>query len=332
VQKILIIRFSSIGDIVLTTPVVRAIKTQVKDAEVHYLTKASYREILIHNPYIDKVFTIDKSVSEVASFLKKQHYDFIVDLHRNLRSLHTKLLLQRPFKSFKKLNIQKWLVVNLKINILPDVHIVDRYMAAAKPLGVINDGAGLDYFIPEKDEITYDDMPAFLKSAFIGIVIGGKHQTKQYPDEKVRKLCRQLTAPVILLGGPEDRERAENIRDGLPNIVFNGCGAFSLNQTASIIKKASVIVTNDTGLMHIAAALKKPIVSLWGNTIPEFGMTPYLPRKSETITKILEVKGLSCRPCSKIGFNKCPKGHFRCMQQINETEVLEAIRNVKKDC
>jgi ADP-heptose:LPS heptosyltransferase len=329
-EKILIIRFSSIGDIVLTSPVIRTVKQQ-RNAEVHYLTKKSFEPLLRANPYIDRIHTIEKNVSEVMEALKAVDFDLVIDLHKNLRSSQARILLKKPSVTFSKVNFQKWLYVTAKIDRLPRKHIVDRYFDALKPLGIENDGKGLDYFIPEKDEVSYDDLPDFLQEAFVGIVVGGKHNTKIYPAEKVANLCKEIKVPVILLGGPEDKERAEQIRQGLSDIVFNGCGEFNINQSASIIRKAGIIISNDTGLMHIAAALKKKIVALWGNTVPEFGMYPYYPDDMTGHSVNLEVEGLSCRPCSKLGYKKCPKGHFNCMYEIDEQEVLSAVKTLQKD-
>ena len=149
--KVLIIRFSSIGDIVLTTPIIRCIAEQL-DVEVHFLTKNSFKSILRYNPYITKLYGIDKSVSEVISDLKAEHYDYIIDLHKNLRTQEVKLRLGIKSYTFNKLNIAKWLKVNLKINQLPDKHIVDRYFEGIQGLNVINDGRGLDYFISHSDQ------------------------------------------------------------------------------------------------------------------------------------------------------------------------------------
>lgn len=329
-KRILIIRFSSIGDIVLTTPVVRAVKKQMK-AEIHYLTKEAFLPVLKGNPYIDKIHTIKENVSEVIDTLKSIRFNLVIDMHKNLRSLQVKGLLRKPSVAFSKINISKWLIVNAKVDRLPRKHLVDRYFDALKPYGIENDGEGLDYFIPEKDEVSYDDLPDFLHEDFVGIVIGGKHNTKIYPEEKIKSLCSKLDLPVILLGGPEDKARAERIRSDLPDIVFNGCGEFNINQSASVIKKAGFIITNDTGLMHIAAALRKKIIALWGNTIPEFGMYPYLPEGFQKRFINLQVQNLSCRPCSKIGYQQCPKGHFRCMYDIDEQAVLTAIKTLQKD-
>lgn len=310
-RKILIIRFSSIGDIVLTTPVVRCLKQQMDDVEIHFLTKETFALILRANPRIDRVISIRKSVSEVLPELREQQYDHIIDLHNNLRSWQVILALRRPFSRFDKLNLRKWLLVRFKIRVMPDVHIVDRYLHAAEQLGIKNDGYGLEFYIPTEMEFNVEDLPSPFNGDYIGLVTGGKHNTKILPVEKAIEICRMLDMPVVLLGGPEDKERGEAISSAEGVTAYNACGKFNLMQSASIVRQAKAIITNDTGLMHIAAAFSKPIVSIWGNTVPELGMYPYLAKDIPQL--MAEVKGLSCRPCSKIGFEKCPKGHFKCM-------------------
>jgi ADP-heptose:LPS heptosyltransferase len=326
-KKILIIRFSSIGDIVLTTPIVRCLKDQLPGTEIHYLTKKQFLPVIRENPHIDKFYAIEKDIDEVIPLLRKENYAHIVDLHKNLRSLGVKLRLKKPSTSFNKLNIKKWVLVNFKINRLPDIHIVDRYFGAVKSLGVKNDGNGLEYYIPEGDKVHLNDLPESHRNGFIGFVIGGKHFTKMLPEEKVISLCRKLSRPVILLGGPEDELAGRKIQEKSGDKVFNACGKFNINQSASLVRQAGKIITNDTGLMHIAAAFKKVIVSVWGNTIPEFGMYPYLPEDKKNLSTIAEIKGLACRPCSKIGFKKCPKGHFKCMMEIDEVGILNVIND-----
>ncbi len=314
-KKILIIRFSSIGDIILTTPVTRCLKTQQPETEIHYLTKKSFKSILENNPYIDRIHTIEKNVSEIEDVLKKENFDAVVDLHNNLRSFQIKWMLKKPVTSFKKLNFRKWLLVKLKINIMPPVHVVDRYLQTVHHLGIQNDLKGLDYFVPEKDEVALNSLPLNHQQGYIGFVIGAKHFTKQLPVEKIISICKQTDQPLILLGGKEDRERGEEIEKAVGENVYNACGIYNLNQSASLIRQAQKIISHDTGLMHIAAAFKKEIFSVWGNTVPIFGFAPYAAAPS---SKIIEVKGLSCRPCSKIGYDKCPEGHFRCMRDIDE--------------
>ncbi|MEZ5196921.1 MAG: glycosyltransferase family 9 protein [Bacteroidales bacterium] len=237
-KKILIIRFSSIGDIVLTTPVIRCIKNQIADAEIHYLTKKQFVPILEANPYIDKLFSIEDKIAEVLPELKKGSYDYIVDLHKNFRSRGIVFNLRKPASSFSKLNYKKWLVVNLKIDTLPDIHIVDRYFEAVKKPGVKNDNKGLDYFIPEKDEVQINSLPETHQKGFIGWVIGGKHKTKIYPEVKIIEVCKNTSTPLILLGGPEDAEKGERIAVAAGKHVYNSCGKFNLNQSASLVKQS----------------------------------------------------------------------------------------------
>lgn len=323
--KILIIRFSSMGDIVLTSPVVRCLKEQVVDAEIHFITKKQNEPILRANPYIDYIWLYEHDFKELIPQLKSQSFDFIVDLHKNFRSAFVKSQLDVKSASFQKLNFQKWLTVHFKMNAMPDIHIVERYFRAAEPLGVKNDGHGLDYFIPDEDEVTLPSLPATHHQGYIAIVIGGMHNTKIFPAEKIVEVCKKLSQPVILLGGKADQECGEQIVEMTGTMVYNSCGLYNFNQSASLIRQARAVLTNDTGLMHVAAAFHKSIVSVWGNTIPAFGMYPYLEEKFKANSMIAEVKGLSCRPCSKLGFNECPKKHFKCMNQIVTVPIIDFL-------
>jgi len=326
--KILIIRFSSIGDIVLTSPVIRCIRKQLGgNVEIHYLTKDKFSSVIEANPHIDRIITMKEKLRDIIPELKNQNYDHIIDLHNSLRSAFVKLALRKPAHSFYKLNIQKWLLVNFKINYLPDVHIVDRYMQTAGFLDVEYDGKGLDYFYTKSDEIDIKELPENFQKGYVAFVIGGKHYTKKMPVEKIISICNKTDCPVFIMGGKEDGFDGNQIASVCGQNVFNGCGKYSLNQSASIIRQAKAIITHDTGLMHIAAAFRKPIVSIWGNTVPGFGMYPVFPVDTPAeISKIVEIKDLSCRPCSKIGYKKCPKKHFKCMKDINENDIVEFVR------
>jgi ADP-heptose:LPS heptosyltransferase len=328
-MKFLIIRFSSIGDIVLTTPVVRCLKKQLQDAEVHFLTKQSFGTIVENNPYIDKVHLLDHSWETVVHELKQENYDYIIDLHHNLRTLRLKKDLGIKSFPFNKLNIQKWIYTNLKWNMMPDLHIVDRYMKTVESFGVTNDGEGLDYFIPAKDEVKQKDIPVSHHLGYIGLVIGAAHNTKKLSVEKIKELCSKLDHPIILLGGKEDNENAKQIASVDPIKIYNSCGKFNLNESADLVKKSKLIITHDTGLMHIATAFKKKIISVWGNTVPEFGMYPYYGN-AQAKNFQFEIIGLRCRPCSKIGYAKCPRGHFKCMKQISMDAVAETARQFLK--
>jgi ADP-heptose:LPS heptosyltransferase len=197
-------------------------------------------------------------------------------------------------------------------------------------LNILNDGKGLDYFIPSAEEVALNLLPEPFREGFITFVIGGKHTTKIFPEEKVAEVCHKISRPVVLLGGKEDEERGRRIELLAKGAVYNACGRFSINQSASLIRQARQVITNDTGLMHIAAAFGKTIISIWGNTIPEFGMYPYLEGKEYPRSLISEVKGLSCRPCSKLGFDKCPKGHFRCMVDQDIDAMINFLNNQDK--
>ena len=313
-MKILVLRFSSIGDIVLTTPVVRQLKQQVPSAQVHFATKPAFAKLFEASPYVDKLHLLSGSLAALVAELRAERFDFIVDLHNNLRTQLIRLQLPTvPGRAFNKLNWQKYLLARFKINRLPPVHIVDRYRAAAAPLGVRDDGRGLDYFIPPGQEVDVAaGLPAgFQPGRYAAVAIGAQHATKRLPVEKLIELVARLAPrPVVLLGGPEDESTGHVIELAATSPIFNGCGQFSLHQSASLLRQAQFVVSHDTGLMHIAAAFKKPVYSVWGNTVPQFGMYPY-----RTPFEVLEVPGLGCRPCSKIGFNQCPLGHFKCMRE-----------------
>ena len=330
-MKILIIRFSSIGDIVLTTPVIRCLKQQLPEVEIHYLTKASYKAVLEANPYIDKLHFLQDDLQAVIPQLQAEDFAYVIDLHHNLRTMRVKKALGRQSFSFNKLNIQKFILTTIKLNVLPDVHIVDRYMDTVKSLGVKNDGRGLDYFVPEKDKVKESDIPAGHLAGYIGVVIGAAHNTKKLPLHKLKELCAAIDHPIILLGGKEDRENGDQIAGVDPHKIYNSCGKFNINESADLVRRAKLIITHDTGLMHIASAFKKPVISIWGNTVPQFGMYPYygaLPANTPNDKlpyDIMEVRPLYCRPCSKIGYNKCPLGHFKCMEKISIQEVVDNV-------
>jgi len=314
-MKILVIRFSSIGDIVLTTPVVRCLKTQL-GCEVHYATKKEYASVLHGNPYIDQFHFLENNLDALIQQFKSENFDYIIDLHNNLRTSHIKLRLGGKWNRFNKLNIQKWLLVNFKMNLLPDEHIVHRYMQTVEKLGIVYDGKGLDFFIkPEDDLDVLRLLPVEFHENYVCLVPGAKFATKSIPLDKCVEIIQSITRPVVILGGPAESEAGEQIAKlSGRNDVLNFCGKMSLGKSAAAIKHAHSVISADTGLMHIAASFDKKIISVWGNTVPEFGMYPLLPENGKGKSIISEVKNLSCRPCSKIGYAKCPKGHFKCMK------------------
>ncbi len=323
--KILVIRFSSIGDIVLTTPVVRILKKQFPDSQVHFLTKSQFSFLLENNPYIDKVISLSENFGQTIKELKNESYDHLIDLHNNLRTKRIKSALSIPDFTVDKLNLKKWLLVNLKINKMPNQHIVDRYLETLSVFDVKNDDKGLDYFIPEKDNYPISQINIALSEGFVALVLGATYFTKQIPEQLAVDIINQTQLPFVLLGGKEDVEKSEKVEKKSKVQLINLCGKINLNQSASIIQQSKIVVSPDTGLMHIAAAFDKPIVSIWGNTVPEFGMSPYLPNKD---SKVFEINKLSCRPCSKIGYDKCPKKHFDCMEKQDSKTISEYIKSV----
>jgi ADP-heptose:LPS heptosyltransferase len=305
--KILVIRFSSIGDIVLCTPVIRACKEQLS-AEVHLLTKSKFRNVIANNKNIDHIYSFESHLSELKSALKGEEYDYIIDLHNNLRSRQVKLWLNTPSGTFPKQNINKWILVNTKIDRLPDLHIVDRYFLAFDKIK--NDGKGLDYFVRKENHVDLSLGP------FVSIVLGATYYTKRIPASVVASILTQLKSDVVLIGGPEEEKLGEELSQGLAHVT-NACGKYNLDQSASIISQSKAVITSDTGMMHIAAAVKKRVFMMWGNTVPAFGMGPYKTKVSH-----YEVEGLNCRPCSKLGKAECPKGHFKCMLNQDIDKLL----------
>lgn len=333
VRKVLVVRFSSIGDIVLTTPVLRCLKQQRPDIEIHYATKKSFVEVIKYNPYISKIHLLGDNLDELVGALKLENYDLIIDLHNNVRTQRLKQALGVPAHSFPKLNIKKWLLTNLKLDAMPDYSIVERYLKAVKPLGIHNDGQGLDYYLPKEQELANNDLPMSHWGGYVGCVIGGSMATKKLPVAQWQQFCKDVPYPVMLLGGPEDRAEGEQIAAQDPIKIYNSCGKFNLSESAELVKIAKVIVSNDTGLMHIAAAYKKPIISLWGNTTPEMGMFPYygfndLTNRVAPQSIIIQNNDLGCRPCSKIGYDKCPKGHFKCMNQLDVATMVAGVQKL----
>ncbi|MCK3683801.1 glycosyltransferase family 9 protein [Maribellus sp. YY47] len=321
--KFLVIRFSSLGDIVLTSPVVRGLKQQVDDSEIHFVTKEKNAGLVTSNPYIDKVHLLGENINDLISDLERENFDYIIDLHQNFRSNRIKRTLKVPSFTVDKLNFQKWLMVKFKINRLPHQHIVERYLATTSVFDVKDDGEGLDFFIPAEEAFNPKELPEMFRSGYVAFVIAGTFATKKLPVAKIVEICRNTSYPVILLGGKPEMEAGEQVLAQSKGNVLNYAGKITLNQSASLVREANLVLSNDTGLMHIAAAFKKKILSFWGNTISEFGMVPY---RTNNASLQLEVKDLKCRPCSKLGYQRCPKKHFKCMNDIDTSLAVRWIQ------
>lgn len=293
--------------------------------QLHFLTKKNFAGILNQNPYIDKLWLLDEDLNQITKDLKKEGFDFVIDLHNNLRTRRIKWKLGVKSFTLNKINWKKFLMTRFKINVLPSRHIVDREMDTVRHLGVFNDGLGLDYFYPESQTAIEAHFPELKSLRFVALAVGGQHFTKRMPVSKLQSLIDGIQQKVVVLGGKEDAEVGEQLFKHAPDKVINLAGKSNLHQSAGIVNLAAAIITHDTGIMHIAAALKKPILAVWGNTIPEFGMYPYYGDTNVEFQNF-EVQGLKCRPCSKIGFDHCPKGHFNCMQ-TQSVEAIAAVAN-----
>jgi heptosyltransferase-2 len=329
--KLLVIRFSSIGDLVLTTPVLRAIKQQLEgEVELHVLTKKQYALVLDGNPHVKRIHTIDKTVQEVLPDLLNEHFDYVIDLHNNIRSGVVKRKLNCLNFTFKKYNIEKWLWVNLGINRMPQKHIVERYLDTLKAFGAKPDEQGLEYYIPDNATIHASDLPSVMHSPFIAFAIGAAHEGKRMSEHKLMEVCQSIKQPLVLLGGPDDKEVGDRLAKACGSSVFNACGKWTVHQSADAMRRAEIVIAGDTGMMHIASAFGKKIISLWGCTVPGLGMSPYKPHPSSII---IEPKPrarfrIHSRPCSKLG-NRCKYGmNNRCIDQIELEQINRAIETL----
>lgn len=317
-MKILVIRLSSIGDIVICTPVIRALHKQL-DGEVHVLTKSVFVSVLDNNPYITETHIYEEVRKLEFDPLINEEYDLIVDLHKNYRSGEVRRKLGVRSLSFDKLNIPKWLLVNFKWDLLPNgKHLVDRYFEALASIGLENDGEGLDFFISE-------ELVTLPKGPFAAVAMGAAHATKMIPEKVLKEIISKLDLPVVLIGGPGEKSLGESLTDSRDE-VMNLAGHCSIQQSAFAISRSKFLISPDTGMMHIGAALKKPVAVVWGNTVPSFGMFPYYGVHS--VPHYYGEVRLNCRPCSKIGFGKCPKGHFKCMYDQDVKALIDWCKNL----
>ena len=315
--KILVVRFSSIGDIVLTTPIVRCLNIQ-KNAEIHFLTKYKYKEILENNPHIKRIHTLDNSIADILNKLKQENYDYIIDLHNNLRS---NLLYKLRVPSYKvcKSNFKKFLLIRLGINLLSEEHTVDRYMKTVKSLSVKNDGKGLDYYIDPDIKINFN-----INQKFIAWSLASTHNLKKLPVDKIINVCNHIKMPIVLLGSNKEIEDSEIIIKSCSNTsIHNFCGKLSLDQSSYLIQNSELLLTNDTGLMHIASAFRKKIISFWGCTKPILGFSPYF-----SDSKSFEILADdSYRPCSKHG-KSCRYGSNICINRIKSESIITCLRSL----
>lgn len=312
-MRLLFIRFSSIGDIVLTTPAVRCAKLQIPGVEIHYLTKIAMRELVEANPYIDQCHYLDNDIHKTIQHLKAFDFDYIIDLHHNFRTWRIKWALDTKWVTYQKRSLQKWLLTKFKINLLPASHVCYRYLATLRFFNVQYDGQGLDYFLPNPFQVNSIELPMHFKKGYQVLVIGASYATKKLPFQQLNELCTKLIGPVVLVGGEGDAAIGQMLEAMHPQKILNTCGKLSLHESAFMIKAASVVLSHDTGFLHVAVAFKKPTITIWGSTSPILQFEPFYPDATVVFKYNSLVPGLTCQPCDKQGASKCPKGHFKCM-------------------
>lgn len=314
-KRILIIRLSSLGDALLSTPLIRSIKTQHPETQIDFLVREEYKSVLQFNPNINFLYVLSRSekMKLLTETLKKNNYDFVIDLQNNFRSRLIRNALGKKTFSFKKPVIEKYLLVRFKINLFKKLKTITELYAESVPEFKL-DGKGLELFLPDNVQPQLN-----VNGNYIGFTPGSKHFTKRWLEEYFVELGNELVkndfTPVIF-GGRDDKEICEKISKGVSGSI-NLCNDNDLYQTSADMKMCKLVVCNDSGLMHAAAASGVPVVAIFGSSVKEFGFTPYGVRNL-----ILENNSLSCRPCSHIGRSNCPKKHFKCMKELTPQIVL----------
>ncbi len=315
------------GDIVVCSPVVRCVKLQW-ECEVHFVVKRQFLDVVKDSPYIDRIHILDEDQRALHRSLQSEDYDLVIDLHKNMRSRRIKAALRTKSVSYDKLRWKKWMWVHLKINQMPDLHLVDRYFKALEPLGIKNDWQGLDYFISPEDHLVAADFLSSrdIKGTYDVIVLGAAHKTKRITVDLARQLIISSDRPIILVGGPAEKDDARSLEQETQSQAVSACGEMTISQSAALLARCNYVVTGDTGMMHISAALRRKIVVVWGSTHEDLGMYPYMPfgKKSYYNARV----PLACNPCTKIGNAKCPKGHFKCMKDQDAVAISQQLAEI----
>ncbi len=314
-NKILIIRFSSLGDVLLTTPLIRTLKSLYPHLEIDFLVREEFKSTLSNNPHINKLILLKRDYinKQIRNEIIKDNYNLIIDLQNNLRSRRLTKNISKNIVRYKKPYLNRILLVKLKINKFKEIIPIPVRYANSIP-GFKLDDKGLELYTSSNNSI-------LLKGDnYIGLCPGSKHVTKMWPKEYFVELGNELIKlnfKIVLFGGRDDIEICKEISskiDGSVNLANDN----NLLELAANMKLCKVVICNDSGLMHTALAVNLPIVSIFGSTVKEFGFFPYKGK-----SKVLENNSLTCRPCSHIGLDECPKGHLNCMKSIKPALVLE---------
>lgn len=317
----------------LATPLIRVLRNKFPTAQIDFIVKKEFAQILKYNPNITNLIEFDtangfKELLKVRRRISKERYDLIVDIHNNLRSIFLRTFAGAQVVRVNKRIFKRFLLVKFKINLYKNaIHVVERYIETLSNFSIKNDNQGLNVFVPEymieavKNKINFsaDDL-------YIAIAPSAKHETKRWLPERFAqlgdKLIEKFNAKIILLGSEEDKPRCETVKRLMQNQPINLCGQTSLLESAAVLSLCKLLITNDSGLMHIGSAMKTKIVAIFGSTVKEFGFFPY------GTESIVVEKNIPCRPCTHIGREKCPKGHFKCMNDIQVEDVFNACANL----
>lgn len=343
-QNILIIRLSSLGDVILASPLIRALHNSFPRASIDFLVKTEYAQVVRHNPHISQTIELTTSSKEELGRIKKEirarRYDVILDIHNSLRSRYLRTLSgARQVCVVNKYVFRRFALVKAKRNFYKEIiPVPERYLATAQTLEIIPDEKGLELFVPDEIVSSVNALMRKYKTeryaAVIGLVPTARHFTKRWPQEYFVKLgirlAKEQRARLFLFGSENEVDYCGDIAQMINAEVGSGAaeslaGKISILETAAVLDHCSIVVTNDSGIMHVAVARKKKIVAIFGSTVQEFGFFPY-----QTDNIVLEKKGLSCRPCSHIGLDRCPEGHFKCMKEITVEDVYFAVSSFIK--
>jgi ADP-heptose:LPS heptosyltransferase len=275
------------------------------------------------NPYVDQFHYLDSDLSATIQELKGRSFDYIVDLHKNLRSFRIRLALGVPVLAYEKLSVEKFLLTKFQINRMPDRHISLRSVYALAPLGVVYDGKGLDYFIPEGTQVS-----ALFPAGYVALVIGASYATKKLPLDSLKQLVKLIPHPIVLIGGPEEKVDGAELALLDPDRIINTCGVYSLHESAALVRDARVVISHDTGMLYIACAFEKNVIAIWGATSPALQVEPFMPENTKARVFQAIVPNLTCQPCSNFGTKTCPKGHFNCMKQQNLPTIVRQVENM----
>jgi lipopolysaccharide heptosyltransferase II len=330
----LAVRFSSLGDLVLVTPLLRAIRAAHPDAELTLVTKSEYRPLFTHNPHLTELIAYDPvtPLRELAAALRGRRFTHRLDLHGSLRSRALRVLLGGRWHGYPKRRLARAILIHTKRDVFRDRrHVADRYFDAARGLGIRPDGRSPEVFLGVAALRAADRFLAERglgqQRTLVAAVPGAAHATKQWPERHWHELVADLVAAgmdVVVVGGGRERELGARIAAAGGGRAASAAGLFDLQETAALLRRARCTVAGDTGVMHLATAVGTPVVLLLGPTVGAFGFLPYQARAT-----VLE-RSEPCRPCSSRGGPRCPLGHHRCLELIEPAMVATAIRTLPR--